>query len=110
MSDAAQTVASDMGKGSVPAANAFGAEASQRGGPGLAAAKVEAIVRARLEAGAHGDAAAWKRHISADCLWTGAGLARATTARVEVEQTANATLPLSKSGFRGWPRGDTVAG
>lgn len=58
-------------------------------------AEVERIVRERLQAAVRGDRSAWRRHISADCVWTGPGLAVGTTADAELEITGNAALPTN---------------
>lgn len=55
-------------------------------------AEIEKIVRERLQAAARGDKAAWRRHIAADCVWTGPGLTNGTTADAEREISANKTL------------------
>lgn len=56
------------------------------------AAEIERIVRERLAAAARGDKDAWRRHIAADCVWTGPGLAVGSTADAAVEISANRTL------------------
>ncbi len=64
------------------------------------ASDIEAIVRARIAAAERGDRTAWRRHIAADAVWTGPGLANATTADAELAITANASLPKQSSEIR----------
>ena len=75
------------------------------------AADIESIVRERIAAAARGDKAAWRKHIADDCVWTGPGLANATTADAEVAITANASLPGQAAEIRDFEVhefGDTV--
>lgn len=85
---------------------------NSQGRPNIKApAEVEAIVRERLAAAGRGDRAAWKRHISADCVWTGPGLVVGTTADAEREIAANPSLPASTfeiQAFEAHPFGNVV--
>jgi len=83
--------------GLTPAAGG-GATEGRRSEPAVTTkpqADVERIVRERLQAAVRGDRSAWRRHISADCVWTGPGLAVGTTADAELEITGNAALPTN---------------
>lgn len=81
---------------------AAGAPAREPAATLKARAEVETIVRARLAAAARGDRAAWRRHISDGCVWTGPGLVVGTTADAEREIAANPSLPPTSSEIQGF--------
>jgi ketosteroid isomerase-like protein len=64
------------------------------------AADIEALVRERIAAAARGDKAVWRTHIDDRAVWTGPGLANATTADAELAIAANASLPKQPSEIR----------
>ena len=75
------------------------------------ASDIELLVRERIDAAARGDAAAWRRHIADDCVWTGPGLANGTTSDAQLAITANASLPRQPATIREFEVhefGDTV--